>query len=60
MAKDCPQARPVIRAVDARLSEESTMTPEGEKAPTINIEAVVRAVLAKMKRALTDAEKKDF
>ena len=51
MAKDCPQARPVIRAVDAGLSEESTATPKGEKAPTVDIEAVVRTVLAETKRA---------
>ena len=50
----------MIRAVGAGLSEESTMTLEGEKAPAVNIKAVVRAVLAEMKRASTDAEKKDF
>ena len=60
VAKDCPQARPVIRAVDAGLSEEGATAPEGEKTSTVNIEAVVRAVLAEMKRVLTDTEKKDF
>ena len=50
----------ITRAVDAGLSEESTMTPEGEKVPAIDIKAVVRAVLAEMKSVSTDVEKKDF
>ena len=60
VAKDCPQARPVIRAVDAGLSEEGASAPEGERASTVDIKAVVRAVLAETKRVLTDTEKKDF
>ena len=50
----------MIRAVDAGLSEEGTTAPEGERTPTVDIEAVVRAVLAEMKRVSTDMEKKDF
>ena len=60
VAKDCPQARPVIRVVDAGLSEEGTTAPKGERTSTVDIEAVVRAVLAEMKRVSTDTEKKDF
>jgi hypothetical protein len=60
VAKDCPQARPVIRAVDVEVGESSAPISEGGKAPTIDVEAVVRAVLAETKKTSAEAEKKDF
>jgi hypothetical protein len=58
MAKDCAQSRPVIRAVDADI--EDVMQPDEGK--TTATEAVVKAVLAKTKKASaeTETEKKDF
>jgi hypothetical protein len=60
VAKDCPQARPVIRAVDVEVRESSAPISEGGKAPAVDVEAVVRAVLAETKKTSAEAEKKDF
>jgi hypothetical protein len=60
IAKDCPQARPVIRAVDVETNEGSTATSEDRRTPTVDVEAVVRAVLAETKKTLAEAEEKDF
>ena len=58
MAKDCAQARPVIRAVDADM--EDVAQPDEGKTTAIDVEAVVRAVLAETKKASAETEKKDF
>ena len=60
MAKDCPRARPAIRAVDMETSESNTSMSEEERATAIDVEAVVRAVLAEMRKAMAETEKKDF
>ena len=60
MAKDCPHARPAIRAVDMETGKSGTTMSEEEKTTAVNIEAVVRAVLAEMKKMSAEAEKKDF
>jgi hypothetical protein len=58
VAKDCPQARPVIRAVDIETSEGTASASEGGRTPAIDVEAVVKAVLAKTKKASADIKKK--
>ena len=60
MAKDCPCARPAIRAVDMEMGESGATMSEEEKTTAVDIEAVVRAMLAEMKKMLAEAEKKDF
>ena len=60
MAKDCPRARPAIRAVDMEMGESGTTMSEEEKTTAVDIEAVVRAVLAETKKMSAEAEKKDF
>jgi hypothetical protein len=60
MAKDCPRARPAIRAVDVETSESSATMSEEEKTTAVDIEAVVRAVLAETRKMSAEAEKKDF
>ena len=60
MAKDCPCARPAIRAVDMETGKSSATMLEEEKTTAVDIEGVVRAVLAETKKTLTEAEKKDF
>ena len=60
MAKDCPHARPAIRAVDMETGECGTTMSEEEKTTAVDIEAVVRAMLAEMRKMLGEAEKKDF
>jgi hypothetical protein len=60
VAKDCPQARPVIRTVDIEMSEGTASASEGGRTPATDVEAVVKAVLAKTKNASADIKKKDF
>ena len=62
MAKDCPRTRPAIRAVDMEMGESSAAALEEEKTTTVDVEAVVRAVLAETRKvsAEAEAEKKDF
>ena len=60
MAKDCPHARPAIRAVDMEMGESGTTMSEEEKTTAVDIEAVVRAVLAETKKTSVETEKKDF
>jgi hypothetical protein len=60
VAKDYPQARPVIRAVDIEMSEGTASASEGGRTPAIDVEAVVKVVLAETKKALADIKKKDF
>ena len=60
MAKDCPHARPAIRAVDMETGKSGATMSEEEKTTTVDIKAVVRAVLAETKKTLAEAEKKDF
>lgn len=60
VAKDCPQARPMIRAVDVEADENSVAAFEEGKTPTVDVEAVVRAVLAETKKTSAKAERKDF
>jgi hypothetical protein len=60
MAKDCPCARPAIRAVDMETDESGTTMSDEEKTTAVDIEAVVRAVLAETKKTSAEAKKKDF
>ena len=60
IAKDCPRARPTIRAVDMEVNENSATALEEEKTIAVDVKAVVRAVLAEMRKTSAEAEKKDF
>ena len=60
MAEDCPHARPAIRAVDMEMGKSGATMSEEEKTTAVDIEAVVRAVLAETKKTLAEAKKKDF
>jgi len=60
MAKDCPCARPAIRAVDMETDESGTTMSDEEKTTAVDIEAVVRAMLAETKKTSAEAKKKDF